>query len=31
MNTKENREEPNTPEMDAQIKEIFWENPRPNK
>jgi hypothetical protein len=23
MNTKENREEPNTPEMDAQIKEIF--------
>lgn len=26
MNNKEKIEEPNTPEMDAQIKELFWEN-----
>ena len=26
MNNKEKIEEPNTPEMEAQIREIFWEN-----
>lgn len=26
MNNREKIEEPNTPEMDAQIKELFWEN-----